>query len=325
MRLLPELQRWLALTEQLATMLSASRDIANGLAKRLPEVAGALEGSAHAFEGGTNAGEATDSGDGGAGREAGAPASDADEVGEDAPWAARELLPAIRKFDSTLEAAIPNLVVAKPWLSELIKPLQRSLHAIVDHAKTWRDPESAASASRGSRGRLSGSRDNTPSPPRHAQVGPRGQDVLMAGTAPRLNPTPTTGHGERGGGAMRLSASMGALPATGEMLGSGDAADVGSGRARLFNGSVSVASLDFGGVASLQGSATMPSTCMPSRAPLAATTSAMRAYTMKPAARSLQQTLPGRKPPSKLPPNAFLPGAARSILAASGDAHFARS
>ena len=46
-------------------------------------------------------------------------------------WAVLELQPALTKFDEALEAAVPNLVVAKPWLTELMRPLQKSLHKMV--------------------------------------------------------------------------------------------------------------------------------------------------------------------------------------------------
>ena len=45
-------------------------------------------------------------------------------VGEKVLWAKKELVPLLSKFDEVLESALPNLVVAKPWLTDLLKPLQ---------------------------------------------------------------------------------------------------------------------------------------------------------------------------------------------------------
>ena len=72
------------------------------------------------------------------------------EAGDAASWAYRELKPALLRFDESLEAALPNLVVAKPWLTELIRPLQGSLHAVVTNASSWResDPDPLKTAER---------------------------------------------------------------------------------------------------------------------------------------------------------------------------------
>ena len=122
-KLLPDLQRWLALTEQLASMLTAAKQISGGLATRLPQLSHALVGA--------GAGAAGEGGGGEGGEGEGATRS--------AAWASRELTPQLAKFDAALEAAIPNLVVAKPWLEQLMRPLQESLHKVVENAADWRE------------------------------------------------------------------------------------------------------------------------------------------------------------------------------------------
>ena len=133
MRLLPDLQRWLALTEQLASMLHSAKDIAAGLSKRLPELADALAPTAQELAAIAEAEEAAAAERRAAAIAAGdvagldgvdAAAGSYMTVGEKVLWAKKELVPLLSKFDEVLESALPNLVVAKPWLTDLLKPLQ---------------------------------------------------------------------------------------------------------------------------------------------------------------------------------------------------------
>jgi hypothetical protein len=53
--------------------------------------------------------------------------------------AATTLAPLLDQFDTALEASVPNLVVAKPWLADLLLPLQRSLHGMATSLGNWRE------------------------------------------------------------------------------------------------------------------------------------------------------------------------------------------
>jgi len=74
---------------------------------------------------------------------------------------------------------VPNLVVAKPWLTELLRPLQRSLHQIADSAGQGREadetgrPATGADAAAG--GRESQSRGSR-SPARNSRGESRGHE-----------------------------------------------------------------------------------------------------------------------------------------------------
>ena len=127
MRLLPDLQRWLALTEQLASMLKAAKAAAGEVAGRIAPLTDLLVVAAP---------------DGGEGQGNGGGEGEGAEIAA----AARRLQPHVAAFDAALEAAIPNLVVAKPWLSELLQPLQQSMHAIVSHTGGWPDVDAAFGA-----------------------------------------------------------------------------------------------------------------------------------------------------------------------------------
>jgi hypothetical protein len=61
-----------------------------------------------------------------------------EEDGNDRIYAAT-LAPLLDQFDTALEASVPNLVVAKPWLADLLLPLQRSLHGMATSLGNWRE------------------------------------------------------------------------------------------------------------------------------------------------------------------------------------------
>ena len=102
-----------------------------------PAIAPDLAPAPAMADGGDAAGGGGDAAGGGA--DAASVPTAAPSAADQVSWAARELLPVLSRFDATLESAVPNLVVAKPWLNELIKPLQGSLHAIVTSPlRLWR-------------------------------------------------------------------------------------------------------------------------------------------------------------------------------------------
>ena len=166
MRLLPDLQRWLALTEQLASMLAAAKAAAGEVAGRIAPLTDLLVVAAP---------------DGGEGQGNGGGEGEGAEIAA----AARRLQPHVAAFDAALEAAIPNLVVAKPWLSELLQPLQQSMHAIVSHAGGWPDVDAAFGAAHALAPEPAEHRDRRAAPSREATRGRR-PGAAAASTAWRL-------------------------------------------------------------------------------------------------------------------------------------------
>lgn len=213
-KVLPDLQRWEALTEQLASMLTSARDLASKLSEALPALTPVdgtmlimrdaptatpdddactfLEGSSVSHQA-PAAAPAIDPAAQSASTPADTPASapapapapapatctslcaapnGADESANECVWAVRELAPVLAKFDATLDTAVSNLVVAKPWLSDLLKPLQRSLHRVVTDASSWQEATWTQDDVRGmwDLGSRSSQRLNSPSPPRFARL-----------------------------------------------------------------------------------------------------------------------------------------------------------
>ena len=306
-KLLPDLQRWLALTEQLASMLTAAKQISGGLATRLPQLSHALVGA--------GAGAAGEGGGGEGGEGEGATRS--------AAWASRELTPQLAKFDAALEAAIPNLVVAKPWLEQLMRPLQESLHKVVENAADWREPGageangtdgvasgSPTAAPVNSRANSSsGSRVNTPQRPRAA--GPN----LRVGTGKSIaEPTAlATGVGGGGGdlGALSVTRSSNRLSAT----------------PSLQKVSLDAAAPTGASTMSLSLAPGLPARPLPLGLPDPNRYAKVSASTITSAHATgpLQHALLGRPSPlAKLAPNSFLPGGAREVLAQGsfGEQHF---
>jgi len=144
-KLLPDLQRWLALTEQLALAFKAARDLGREIARHLDRVAAedAADVAAEnaAIEAAAAGIEAAGEGEGGA--EAAAKEAEAAVIRakrrRHAEVAATTLAPLLDQFDTALEASVPNLVVAKPWLADLLLPLQRSLHGMATSLGNWRE------------------------------------------------------------------------------------------------------------------------------------------------------------------------------------------
>ena len=144
-KLLPDLQRWLALTEQLALAFKAARDLGREIARHLDRVAAEDAADVAAENAAIEAAAAGIEGEGGA--EAAAKAAEAAAKAAEirakgrrhAEVAATTLAPLLDQFDTALEASVPNLVVAKPWLADLLLPLQRSLHGMTTALGSWRE------------------------------------------------------------------------------------------------------------------------------------------------------------------------------------------
>ena len=237
------------------------------------------------------------------------------------------MMPQLAKFDQALDAAIPNLVVAQPWLSELMKPLQASLHKIVDGASGWQGAvaEAAQATEAGDRG--AGSRSRTPSNSTNTPQQPRaagGADGGGSEMATEVHHLSRQGDAPGGGLAGRTGGKLtpGQLSAT-----SGGGGVRSAGRLSAVS---SVQTLDLDGYTPLsqsQSAASLPLTPgMPMRPLPLGLPDANRFAKAGPsslktaaASRPLQHALLGRPSPlSKLAPNSFLPGGAREQLLAGG-------
>jgi hypothetical protein len=322
MRLMPDLQRWLALTSQLASMLRAAKDISSTIVQN-------MNGRAEAASGGN---------------------LDAKSVSPTASENASppELAKLLSRFDAALEEALPNLVVAKPWLTELLRPLQASLHAIATnssstavhatHVATIGD-EAGASRLRTPAGRI-----NTPAQPRFAATSP-----------PRTASAGGVG-GARGVGGAVCAVEEGVdercigaesdrhLPTEDAMMhGPGSAAactiSVPRSQGSLGGGGfLSTSCLDLDGITPLghsSSSCAAPTNALPSRphlhlpspGPERFGSASHRSANVKGAAP--QALLSRPSPIAKFAPGSFVPAVARGIVApppiVAGDAHFAHA